>query len=202
MDVNFVELATYCRTEFRESLDSEKDEYCQTLFVAIKDDNSISISVTPHILSNASKCIMIHQYLSLAVKYMYPELKVQFINENGEVLVDRLDDEFELHGYKSYISSNELVLNLYAGDRLIYSCETPLKKNSIQSLWDLYVRLKQTATDSGLKLISSLLEKDQAILKLEKAKLHFEHKIQLIESEKEMYKGILDDIKNLLEQNK
>ena len=60
MNIDFVELGTYCQTEYRKTLNQLKDKYRKTLFVAIKDDNSISVSTTPHILSNASKCIMIH----------------------------------------------------------------------------------------------------------------------------------------------
>ena len=57
MNIDFVELGTYCQTEYRKTLDSLKDKYRKTLFVAIMDDNSISVSATPHILSNAKKCI-------------------------------------------------------------------------------------------------------------------------------------------------
>ena len=199
MNIDFVELGTYCQTEYRKTLDSLKDKYRKTLFVAIKDDNSISLSATPRILSNASKCIMIHERLSLAISNWYSWYVVQFINENGEVLVGRLDNDFELCTVACGGYDNQW-LELRADHRTYYSCKAPWKENDIKSIWDLYVRLKQATTECERNLIASLFKKDQTILELEKVNQNFEYKTQLLENEKKLYKGILDDIKNLLEQ--
>ena len=199
MNIYFVELGTYCQTEYRKTLDSLKDKYRKTLFVAIMDDNSISVSATPHILSNAKKCILIHERLSLAISNWYSWYVVQFINENGEVLVGRLDNDFELCTVACGGYDNQW-LELRADHRTYYSCKAPWKENDIKSIWDLYVRLKQATTECERNLIASLFKKDQTILELEKANQNFEYKTQLLENEKKLYKGILDDIKNLLEQ--
>ena len=199
MNIDFVELGTYCQTEYRKTLDSLKDKYRKTLFVAIMDDNSISVSATPHILSNAKKCILIHERLSLAISNWYSWYVVQFINENGEVLVGRLDNDFELCTVACGGYDNQW-LELRADHRTYYSCKAPWKENDIKSIWDLYVRLKQATTECERNLIASLFKKDQTILELEKANQNFEYKTQLLENEKKLYKGILDDNKNLLEQ--
>lgn len=199
MHIDFVELGTYCQTEYRKTLDSLKDKYRNTLFVAIKDDNSISVSATPHILSNASKCLMIHERLSLAISNWYSWYVVQFINENGEVLVGRLDNDFELCTVACGGYDNQW-LELRADHRTYYSCKAPWKENDIKSIWDLYVRLKQATTECERNLIASLFKKDQTILELEKVNQNFEYQTQLLENEKKLYKGILEDIKNLLEQ--
>ena len=199
MNIDFVELGTYCQTEYRKTLDSLKDKYRKTLFVAIMDDNSCSVSDTPHILSNAKKCILIHERLSLAISNWYSWYVVQFINENGEVLVGRLDNDFELCTVACGGYDNQW-LELRADHRTYYSCKAPWKENDIKSIWDLYVRLKQATTECERNLIASLFKKDQTILELEKANQNFEYKTQLLENEKKLYKGILDDIKNLLEQ--
>ena len=199
MNIDFVELGTYCQTEYRKTLDSLKDKYRKTLFVAIMDDNSISVSATPHILSNAKKCILIHERLSLAISNWYSWYVVQFINENGEVLVGRLDNDFELCTVACGGYDNQW-LELRADHRTYYSCKAPWKENDIKSIWDLYVRLKQATTECERNLIASLFKKDQTILELEKANQNFEYKTQLLENEMKLYKGILDDIKNLLEQ--
>ena len=199
MNIDFVELGTYCQTEYRKTLDSLKDKYRKTLFVAIMDDNSISVSATPHILSNAKKCILIHERLSLAISNWYSWYVVQFINENGEVLVGRLDNDFELCTVACGGYDNQW-LELRADHRTYYSCKAPWKENDIKSIWDLYVRLKQATTECERNLIASLFKKDQTILELEKANQNFEYKTQLLENEKKLYKGILDDSKNLLEQ--
>lgn len=199
MNIDFVELGTYCQTEYRKTLDSLKDKYRKTLFVAIMDDNSISVSATPHILSNAKKCILIHERLSLAISNWYSWYVVQFINENGEVLVGRLDNDFELCTVACGGYDNQW-LELRADHKTYYSCKAPWKENDIKSIWDLYVRLRQATTECERNLIASLFKKDQTILELEKANQNFEYKTQLLENEKKSYKGILDDIKNLLEQ--
>lgn len=199
MNIDFVELGTYCQTEYKKTLDSQKDKYQKTLFVAIKDDNSISISATPHILSDASKCILIHERLSKAITNWYSWYVIQFINENGEVLVNRLDDEFELYTV-SCGSYADQWLELCSDHKVEFSCKVPCKKNDIQSIWNLYIRLKNAETKRERELISSLYEKDQRILELERANKEFEYRTQWLENEKKMYKGILDDIKNLLEQ--
>ena len=168
MNIDFVELGTYCQTEYRKTLNQLKDKYRKTLFVAIKDDNSISVSTTPHILSNASKCIMIHERLSLAISNWYSWYVVQFINENGEVFVNRIDNDFELHtvscgGYDSQW------LELCADNRTYYSCKAPWKEDDIKSIWELYVKLKQATTKCERNLIASLFEKYKTILEWEKA---------------------------------
>ena len=198
MNIDFVELGTYCQTEYRKTLNHLTDKYLKTLFVAIKDDNSISVSATPHILSNASKCIMIHERLSLAISNWYSWYVVQFINENGEVLVNRIDNDFELHtvscdGYDSQW------LELCADNRTYYSCKAHWKEDDIKSIWELYVKLKQATTKCERNLIASLFEKYKTILEWEKANQNLEHKTQLLENEKIMYKEILDDIKLFFE---
>ena len=199
MNIDFVELGTYCQTEYRKTLDSLKDKYRKTLFVAIMDDNSISVSATPHILSNAKKCILIHERLSLAISNWYSWYVVQFINENGEVLVNRIDNDFELRTVSCGGYDNQW-LELRADHRTYYSCKSPWNEDDIKSIWDLYVKLKQATTKCERNLIASLFEKDQTILELEKANRNFEYKVQMLEEERDLYKGILDDIKNLLEQ--
>ena len=198
MNIDFVELGTYCQTEYRKTLNHLTDKYRKTLFVAIKDDNRISVSTTPHILSNASKCIMIHERLSLAISNWYSWYVVQFINENGEVLVNRIDNDFELHtvscgGYDSQW------LELCADNRTYYSCKAHWKEDDIKSIWELYVKLKQATTKCERNLIASLFEKYKTILEWEKADQNLERKTQLLENEKIMYKEILDDIKLFFE---
>ena len=60
MNIDYVELGTYCQNRYKESLDGSKNKYQKTWFVSINEDNSTLISTTPHILKNATKCILIH----------------------------------------------------------------------------------------------------------------------------------------------
>ena len=75
-------------------------------------------------------------------------------------------------------------------------------ENCIQSLWDLYIRLKKANTQTERKLIASLFKSNQKVLELEKLNQDFKYKTQLLECEKNMYKEMLDSIKELLNKNK
>lgn len=196
MKIDFVEIGKYCQEEFKKEHNSERENYRKTLFVSIQDDNRIRVSTIPHVLSNASKCLLIHEYSALAVTNWYSWYKVQFISEEGEVLDERLDEEFKLWTNTVAGWKNQY-LELYADDSKYYSCEAPWNKEDIQSVWNLYVRLKQASTECERSLIASLFEKDQTILELEKANRNFEYKVQMLEEERDLYKGILDDIKDL-----
>ncbi|MGM9797600.1 MAG: hypothetical protein ACI3ZY_08535 [Parabacteroides sp.] len=197
MKIDFVEIGKYCQEEFKKEHNSERENYRKTLFVSIQDDNRIRVSTIPHILSNASKCLLIHEYSAQAVTNWYSWYKVQFISEEGEVLDERLDEEFELCIYP-VAGYNDQRLTLYADESTYYSCQAPCNKTDIQSVWNLYVRLKQASTECERNMIASLFQKDQTILELEKANRNFEYKVQLLEEERDLYKGILDDIKDLL----
>lgn len=199
MKIDFVDLAKYCQTEYKESINRNKGEkYDKTLFVAIREDDTISVSSTPHILSDANKCILIHGKWEVAIKNWYLWYCVQFINESGEVLTNRIDDEFEMEISPIGGWANQC-LCLSADNRIYYSCSAPWE-NSIKSVWELYLRLKKADTEYERKLISSLFKKDEKILELEKKSQNFEYKTQLLEKENDLYKGILDEIKCLMEQ--
>lgn len=200
MSIDFVELGKYCQTEYKTSLDGIKNKYIQTLFVAIKEDNSILVSSTPHILANASKCMLIHERSSLAITNWHSWYVVQFINENGEVSVNRIDDEFALSIAACGHYDNQM-LEL-SGDHCVYcSWRKPWEK-CIKPMWSLYVRLKSAKSKSERELIASLFRKEQEILDLEKKNRDFEYKTLLLEKEKDLYKGLLDEIKDLFEKNR
>ena len=195
MNPNFVELAKYCQAEYKAALDVKKDTYRKTLFFAIKEDNSILMSTTPHILVNAHKCILIHERSSLAFTNSYLWYKVQYINENGEVFDNRFDEEFELcitaHG--SYANQ---ILELSADNMVYYSCNRPWEKY-VGDVWNLYVRLKIAQTKTEREIISSMFVDNKNILEIEKKNKNFDYKAQLLENERNLYKNILDEIKQL-----
>lgn len=195
MNPDFVELAKYCQAEYKASLDGKKDIYRKTLFFAIKDDNNILMSTTPHILVNAHKCILIHERSSLAFTNSYLWYKVQYINENGEVFDNRIDEEFELCIIAAGSYANQ-ILELSADNTVYYSCSRPWEK-CVGDVWNLYVRLKKVQTKTEREIISSMFVEDKKILEIEKENIDFDYKTQLLESERNLYKSILDEIKQL-----
>ncbi|MCI6578332.1 MAG: hypothetical protein SO471_11500 [Anaerobutyricum hallii] len=203
MDIDFVELGKYCQTEYRASFEGVKDEkYIRTLFVAIKEDNSIMTSYAPHILRECSKCILIHERTELAITNWYCWYKVQFINEQGEVLDSCLDDEFKLsvYCYNTY-SEQLLYLSSISGDDTYCRLPRPFEYN-IKLIWQLYLQLKDTDSRVERKLIADLFQKDQKILELKKENEDFKYKTHLLEQEKNAYKDLLDEIKGLVECRK
>lgn len=203
MDIDFVELGKYCQTEYRASFDGVKDEkYIRTLFVAIKEDNSIMTSYDPHILRECSKCILIHERTELAITNWYSWYKVQFINEQGEVLDTYLDDEFELLVVSHDTYSNQLLcLTSTSGDDTYCRLPRPFEYN-IKLIWQLYLQLKKANSRVERKLIADLFQKDQKILELKKENENFKYETHLLEQEKKAYKDLLDEIKCLVECRK
>ncbi len=84
--VNFLEIAKFCKDEFEQKCakSSHMSGY-SLLYVGIFEDGQMRISKTPHILSGATKCYLIHKWSQLAVSCWYDTYNVQSINEFGEV---------------------------------------------------------------------------------------------------------------------
>ena len=196
-EINFIELATFCQNEKRDAYEKMNDtRYAFTIFVAITEDNQVLASRTPHILSNANKCILIHSRSTLAISNRYNWYDVQFINEYGQVLDDALDDEFSLEVcvYGGYANQR---IDLSADGMRYYSASMPCD-NSIADIWKLYLRLKVAKTRSERELISDLFRKDKKILDLEKSIEEFKFQTHLLEEEKAMYKQLLEEIHGIV----
>lgn len=196
MNIDFAELGIYCQNRYKESLDGKNNKYIKTWFVAIEDNNNILISTTPHILKNATKCILIHERISLAVSNWYEWYKIEFINELGEVLDSRIDEEFELRIIACGGYANQMME--IANNRVHHSWKYPWE-SAIKEMWSLYLRLKEAETEKERILISDAFYKDNKILQLEKENADFKFQNDLIEKERDMYKSILDEIKQMLE---
>jgi hypothetical protein len=199
-EINFIELATFCQNEKREAYEKMANtKYAFTIFVAITEDNRVLSSRTAHILSNAQKCILIHARNTQAITNWYNWYDVQFINEQGQVLEDALDDEFSLEvcAYGGYANQR---IGLSADGMQYYSAEMPCD-NSIAKIWELYFSLKEAKTKTERKLISDLFRKDESILELKNEVEDFKFKTQLLEEEKAMYKGLIDKVQNILQGN-
>ena len=196
-EINYFELATFCQNEKRETYENMNDtRYAFTIFVAITKDNQVLASRTPHILSNANKCILIHTRSTLAITNRYNWYDIQFINEYGQVLEDALDDEFSLEvcAYGGYANQR---IDLSADGMQYYSASMPCD-NSIADIWKLYLRLKEAKTRSERELISELFRKDRQILELEKEVENFKFTIHMLEEEKLMYKSLLKEIQEMV----
>jgi hypothetical protein len=196
-DIDFIELANYCQNSFKEKHNTRDDYYVKTLFVAITNEGDVIVSTTPHILRKAEQCILIHERSTLAYKYHYLWYHVEFINKDGVVYDQRLDGKFTL----SIVPFNGLdnqVMSLKYDNNTIYSCKEPWEINIIK-VWNLYSRVKDLKSLEEIKLIVNLFQKDDKILELEKEIEDFKFTKHLLEQERNQYKSLLDEIKQIVE---
>lgn len=195
-DTDFIELATYCQNRFKEKHSKQHDYYVGTLFVAITNEGKVIPSTTPHILKHAEQCVLLHERAELAVTNYYSWYRVEFINKDGVVYDQRLDNRFTLVIGASNGFSNQIMW-LKCDDETIYSCKKPWE-NSIGKVWNLYSRVKNVNSFTEIKLIAESFQKDEKILDLEKQIEDFKFTKHLLEQQRNQYKSQLDDIKDLL----
>lgn len=199
-DINIIELANYCTDRKKEMYNSSsgKCKYVNTLYVAISEDNNILCSYTPHILKEAQQCILIHQKSELAVSNWYSWYNIEVINKDGEVLDRRIDDEFELCIVAAGGYTNQTI-ELSADKRIYYWGHAPWEV-TIKRVWKLYTLLKDVKTVSERILISDLFERDETIAQLKKENEDFKFTNELLRQEKDQYKGILDEVKKMFNE--
>ena len=193
--IDFVELAKYCQESFKNEHNTQNDKYVGTIFVAIFSDTVLT-SRTPHILKNAEKCILIHEYTQLAVTNFYSWYTVEIIDQNGCVLKDRIDDEFELKTFAAGGFANQR-MELSARGKTFYSCGTPFESN-IKTMLKLYSRIKDIKSMKERMLVADLFCKDNTILELEKQVEDFKFSNKLLECERNQYQHLLEEIKKMV----
>ena len=116
-EVDFVELAIYCQKQFEAHHIAKDERYIGTVFVSIQENNEVKFSKTPHILSNAHQCILIHEWSKLAYTNWYSWHKVEIINEDGCIHDDHLDEDFRLCVASVGSYSNQ-IMNLRYGNQI------------------------------------------------------------------------------------
>lgn len=193
--VDFVDLAIYCQNIYKDLHKSENDYYVGTLFIAITEEGVLT-SRTPHILSKAQQCILIHERRTLAVSNYYSWYSIEFIDSNGCVSDGKLDDEF----FISIIPFNGFgnqILKLAANGRTYYRCKGTWESDIVK-VWKLYLRLKDAKTYRERIMIADLFAKDEQILEMEKTIEDFKFTNRLLEQERNQYKSLLNEIKELV----
>lgn len=199
-DIDFMELATYCQNEYKENNTSDKSQYINTLFVAITEGNEVITSATPHVLKKAQQCILLHFSIESTSRGRFSDHLLQYIDKDGVVHNSRLDKRF--HFYTSYSSKESLGLAYEDSGvtKYLYQHPTPWA-NSIEKIWKLYSRVKDLDSYAKIQLVAELFEKDEKILELEKQVEDFRFTKYLLEQERNQYKALLDEIKQIIENN-
>lgn len=195
-NVDIYEIANYCIEQYKNSLSHTTNKYEGTEFFAITEDNQVLYSTTPHILKNAVQAIMVHKYLYQYFQYWNPNYDIEYIDEMGRANKSGFGDG---HGFYVIKDSYPLILHvrLSYDNQVLYECSNNFKKY-VPMIWELYTRVKEEETVKEKMLIAELYKKDEQILKLEKKVENFEFTTHFLEQERDQYKELLDEIKQLI----
>lgn len=197
-DIDFMELASYCQNEYKENNTSDKRQYINTLFVAITEGDEVITSATPHILKKAEQCILLHLSIESTSRGRFSDHQLQFIDKDGVVHNNCFDNRF--YFYTAY--SSNVSLGLAYDDngikKYLYKHPAPWE-SSVEKVWKLYSRVKDLDSLAKIQLVAELFEKDEKILELEKQIEDFRFTKYLLEQERNQYKGLLDEIQQLID---
>lgn len=202
--MNLIEIADECVLKMKQKYcgnDTEgpKRIYKDTAYIAIFEDNQTRYSTKRSILASATQCILIHSYIK-KIRNAYDGYEIEFINKDGQVFFNRLDENYKLFvGWHDNWSNLRLRLT---DNNLLCFCEFSLNSIpvfvGIEKMWHLYTRLKDAKTTEERMLISHMYQQDEKILQQEETIEGFKFTNALLEKERDMYKSLLDDIKKLL----
>lgn len=205
MNEQLLEIAEYCKNEVEKDC-KRTDRYgYEILYAAIFDDSSIKVSATPHILREASHCLLIHKWMQLAVTQYYDTYRVQHITSDGEVLEGMLDDEYSLSIYASSFNHSARICLKRNGDEVFWKAlmyNTRIEK-MIPFTWGLYLKCKsECKTFLESKLMGTLAKKEDSIKSLEESLANSSLKEQILQDEICAYKNLLSDIQAYFEKTK
>lgn len=207
--INFLEIAEFCKDEFEQkcSKASHMNGY-SILYAAIFEDGQMRISQTPHILSGAAKCYLIHHWSQLAVSCWYATYNVQSINEYGEVGEGAFDDEYSFSISPASFNASPRIYLRRKGESL-YSAglwESGISSDTVLSrelnyIWSLYNKCKKECHSAfESKLLCKLAQKEKSITSLEEKLETATEKELYLQNELSAYRTLLDDIKSALEK--
>jgi len=194
-NVDIYEIANYCIEQYKNSLSHTTKKYDGTEFFAITKGNKVLYSTTPHILKNALQAILVHKHFYQYSQFWNPDYDVEYIDEMGCANGAFLGDGHSLY----VITENRptLKMKFTFNNEVLYECYIN-NRVQVPFIWKLFNRVKQVETLSEKKLITELFKKDQTILELEKKVDDFSFANHLLEQERDQYKELLDEIKQLI----
>jgi len=201
-NVNFIEIAEYCQEQARIRHSSSCNSYSSTLFASISEANKIECSFTPHILAEAKRCFLIHAYNLMPEKVPYTHFDIDYIDEKGCVSQNRLDDRFRLDiTYIGPWRNHNQVMRLRSNDySTTFYCGAGPWQDKIGVVWNLYLKVRDCSLQEA-KIFASLVMKDQQLALQANTIKELEATKLFLEQEVAAYKGMLDDIKSLLENH-
>ncbi len=205
--VNFIEIAKVCQEQSRVNHTvwrnmTRYEEYVDTLFVSISEENIVTCSCISNVLENAKQCILIHSYKKLEKYARYTWYDIDYIDPMGNVWHNRLDANHKLYIDKSdYYYVNQVMYLRRDDDNssTLYSCDPPWN-DKMQTVWNVYMKTRDCSLFEARQL-SFMVFRDKILAQHSKAIKELEVSKKFLEQEVAAYKGILDNIKSLLESH-
>ena len=194
--IDFIGLAEYCVNQFKEAHNCSNDHYVRTLYVSISEDNQVMCSITPHVLHNANKCILVHERSELAISNHYSWYTVQYIDEKGCVFDGNLGGGYTLNMVVCGSYSN-IWMDLRLNKAELFSCKAPFE-DKIAKIWELYQKVKDISSEKEVKLVADLFRKNEQLFELGKEIEGFKYENHLLELERNQYRDMLNEIKKMV----
>ena len=188
--IDFVELAAFCTSRAKDGYTHWAGKYERTHYVCILEDNTIRYSMTPHILRNANKCILMHEMSEIPISNIYYWYEFEYINPEGCVYASDLENGFELTSFKRKQESP--FIELRNNNKCLYY------NLNIQKVWELYLKIKDVSSETEMKLIADLFKKEEIIFELEKETEDLSFANHLLKLERDQYKDLLKDINDIV----
>lgn len=171
--VNFKEIAAYCKDEYEQKCKNSgyKASY-RVYYVAITAEGKMRVSQTPHILSDAERCYLIHTWSEKAVTCWYATYDIQCINADGEVSKGNLDDDYSICISSARYNTLETIHLMKNGERLysssLWENASLVLAQKLVYVWELYQMCKketQTLEESRILCRSHLRKRRSKRLK-------------------------------------
>ena len=197
-NIDFIELAEYCRKEYEEKHTNSESSYEGTFYVAVSKDDEITVSTTPHILRDAHRCILIHKSEVLDGGCWCYHHKFEMIDEKGAVHNDLIDENCSITMIERYYKS-EMTLNWHDSRIATFTEGKDSYKDAFPKFWKLYLKCRECSCEEEAILLGRLYEKDQKILELERENDSLKYAKKLLEMQKEENDILLRRIKDALD---
>lgn len=184
--VNFNEIAEYCINRYK-----EHNNYKGTLYVAISSDDKVHCSNTTHILSYASKLILIHKRRDKEGFYGHDEYDLEFIDQDGSVT-----DGYIGNGLRLYTSSSMSLDYEINSDRStnVKSWSDPFE-NKMQEIWNLCCKFRNIKSEEEAQLLIDAIENEDTHRKL---KEEIDSAYKSLDELNQKYRDLLDRINKLI----
>ena len=193
--VNFEQIAESCVKKYQEGLDKNV-KHLQTLYVAISKDDDVTCSLTPSILKDAYRCILIHKCNSSVYPNVYC---INYISEKGGVTNGFIDKGYSISIEPDFNVQPPYPFYLLILENSNYGISFTFKRpfeDKLQKLWNIYCKVKDAKSKEELILLKKIIENEK---KQSEIKAELDSAYHLLDELNSKYRKLLDDIKSLVE---